>query len=251
MRMGRTRIGFGITVGLVTALTVGVAVRGFARVNGGGTPATDCLIALEGVDAGAIANRVECSDCDPTCDTDGQANGSCTFHVAACVNVPGVTGCTPTALKKAKVTPASVRILAPTDLSGGSACGAFTDVVVKLKNRGKKAGKRKVRLNAATASTPRQKDIDDVFFVCLPSTGSCGPSTTTTVAPTTTTTSVSTTSTTAVSSSTTSTTTTTTTTTTTVAPTTSTTTTTTSSTTTTTVYGSPSRAFLTPGDLLD
>lgn len=173
MRMGRTRIGFGIAVGLVTALTMGVAVRGFARVNGGGSTATDCLIALEGVDAGTTPNRVECADCDPRCDKDRQANGSCTFHVAACVNVPGVTGCTPAALKKAKATPAVLGIPAPTDLSGGSACGAFTDVVVKLKNRGKKPGKRKVRLKAQTASTPRQKDIDNVLLVCLPSTGSC------------------------------------------------------------------------------
>src|SRR2546428_2062124 len=55
----------------------------------------ECLIAFDGVAAGAGSERVFCRDGDPHCDVDGAVDGHCTFHVRLCVNVRGVAGCRP------------------------------------------------------------------------------------------------------------------------------------------------------------
>jgi len=53
----------------------------------------ECLIAFDGVAAGAGSQRVFCRDGDPHCDVDGAVDGHCTFDVRLCVNVRGVAGC--------------------------------------------------------------------------------------------------------------------------------------------------------------
>src|SRR5262245_55108609 len=53
---------------LVLAL-LAPATPGAARAPGGGNPATDCYAEFDGVSA----NRVVCSDGDPSCDSDGAA----------------------------------------------------------------------------------------------------------------------------------------------------------------------------------
>ena len=175
--MRRLRVGTLLGLVLALALGLGLVARSFGRVAGGGPPATDCYIELDGVDS--TTNRVECTDCDPGCDRDGvtQPNGSCTFRVAACLNQPGIAACTPTALKKAKVSPKKLGIEVPSDLSGGSVCGAFTDVVVKAKK------KRKLRLFAKAAGKPAKKDVDTIVLLCKPQQGACPTTTTTTTQP--------------------------------------------------------------------
>src|SRR3989442_8975632 len=66
---------------------------------------TECLIGFAGVpDVDKDGGLITCTDCDPTCDTDGvaSANQSCTFHLQACVN-RAEGSCTGTALKRVKV----------------------------------------------------------------------------------------------------------------------------------------------------
>src|SRR5689334_158836 len=82
-------------------------------------------------------NHVTCMDGDPTCDTDGQCQGSCKFFIQLCVNQTNVTGCTPSAFKR----PANVKgKLLPVPVTTGveAACGDAMPIEVPLKNRGKK-----------------------------------------------------------------------------------------------------------------
>src|SRR5258706_10582241 len=64
---------------------------GDCSVPGGGSTSFDCLVEYDGVtpnDPPSLPKRVKCTDGDPTCDTDGLANGSCRFRVSACINNP-------------------------------------------------------------------------------------------------------------------------------------------------------------------
>src|SRR5437867_13309500 len=65
---------------------------------GGGTgpPSTDCFLGWSGLPS----LTATCTDGD-ACDADCRADGVCTFPFAACINVPGVTGCTPATLDAA------------------------------------------------------------------------------------------------------------------------------------------------------
>src|SRR5262245_24496131 len=166
----------GVAVLLVAGMAVGLANRSSAgTVPGGGKPATDCYIGLnvDGVTVPPNTNRVECNECDPSCDADGAANGSCTFRVAACTNIV-VPGCTGVPLKKAKVTPTSLNIKPPSDLSNpNSACGSFVNVTVPTKSRGTKPGKRVLTLFAQRDQKPRLKDKEKITLVCIPSNGVC------------------------------------------------------------------------------
>src|SRR5437899_2161589 len=64
---------------------------------------TECLVSFAGVPAGdENGGTITCTDCDPSCDTDGANNGSCTFKLSVCANEAGGT-CTATALQPIKV----------------------------------------------------------------------------------------------------------------------------------------------------
>src|SRR5213593_2693470 len=60
-------------------------------VAGGGPAATDCFVAW------SAATTITCVDGD-ACDLDGAADGVCTLGLQACINVPGLSPCTPSAL---------------------------------------------------------------------------------------------------------------------------------------------------------
>lgn len=65
-------------------------------IGGGGSKATDCLVALQ-VDANfplTDPRQVRCTDGDPTCDDDGLVNGACALRVAICVNSTFNPACT-------------------------------------------------------------------------------------------------------------------------------------------------------------
>src|SRR5690349_6114862 len=99
-----------VTIPAVFALSalLGWAGSSWAFYAGGGKkPENDCLIGYNGVSESQITlegkkqNKpvFRCTDCDPSCDMDGQntPNGSCTFSLGVCLNQSGVEGCTPAA----------------------------------------------------------------------------------------------------------------------------------------------------------
>src|SRR5689334_18281648 len=164
---------------LVVAVAGAVVATAFGIVGAApDTGANDCLIGLE--DAHGVQTSITCTDGDPSCDADGASNGSCTFSIKACVNVPGVSGCSAHSIKKAKVTPPSLGITV-TPNGSSSACGSFTNVVVKLKKKGKKPGKKAIKANAISADKPPARDRDKLSLTCNPCTsGNCGGGGTTT-----------------------------------------------------------------------
>ena len=135
-----------------------------ARLPGGDDPATDCLAELE-LRESTREPVIECTDCDPSCDRDGVAgaNGSCTFAVALCLN-QSAPGCTPRALDRVRARPRTAFVVPPLD---SSACGAFTDVVVKTRKRGSLPGRKRLRVTARS-TPPRQRDRNMVRLVCQP-----------------------------------------------------------------------------------
>ena len=152
----------------------------------------DCLLNFEGVpDNATQGGAVSCDDCNPACDTDGEAtaNKACTFNIRACANQPG-TGCTAADLKKVKVKKVNgsckVTGLKFTPQGTSSVCGSFTGVVVKTKKNGRKPGKCKIKISAQSTTKPRQKDNDVLTLTCEPQTATSCPTTTTTTTPTTT-----------------------------------------------------------------
>lgn len=191
---------------LALAACVALASPSHALFAGGGKDATkgnDCLIAFDGIDDDDVtlvgkAQTVECTDCDPACDTDGvaEANGSCTFQIGACINQGGIDGCTPpagldraSASAKVKGVKGKIVIEVP-QLLDGSACGAVLDLEVPLKEKkGEfKDGKGSVSLraslkkNKAEGIDKARSDKDVVKLVCkpLPAGESCPAVTTTT-----------------------------------------------------------------------
>ena len=147
-------------------------------------PANDCLVGLQNADSVTITTDQTCSDGDPTCDADGAADGTCTFHIRGCVNLPGVSGCELRPIKKVKfAAPHSKDKVVVTPISGqaSSVCGSFIDFHVPLKKKGTKPGKRKIIANVSADVKPRgqNKDKDKVTFNCNPGTG--GSTTTTTL----------------------------------------------------------------------
>src|SRR5205814_5056018 len=111
--------------GFAGVLVAGVALA--TLVPGGGAKSSDCYIELDvfGV-TDPTKNHITCTDGDPTCDTDGKCDGTCTFSMAVCVNETNVSGCTPTTLRRTPVVSQKLRANLPTIHGTDSACGAFT-----------------------------------------------------------------------------------------------------------------------------
>ena len=161
-----------------------------ALVPGGGKPAADCYGAFDVRGADGSSRRVTCVDGDPTCDVDGQCQGSCTFEVAVCLNQT-LPGCTPQPLRRpAKVKGATLAM--PTAQDATPICGAPGPVEVRLRGRRQtKPRAKKVKLTVVTTGSPA-KDGDVVVLRCEPRREEPCPATTTTTTtvpiPTTTTT---------------------------------------------------------------
>jgi len=142
-----------------------------------------CYAEFDVTGATDIKNHQSCTDGDPTCDTDGQCQNTCTFFVQLCVNQTNVTGCTPSAFKK----PVRVKghlLPVPVTTGAEAACGDAMPITVPLKARGHKhiitTRKLEVRANT-TGSPPREKFF--LFLTCKPRTDECpapGSTTTTT-----------------------------------------------------------------------
>ena len=130
------------TVALV--LLLGARTAG-AVVLGGGLPSTDCTVAFEGVDATVGDSGVVCVDGDPSCDTDGVADGVCHFDVKLCTAVPS-NDCVPAQITSIAVT--GLPLEAPVVPSLGEACGAPVTVSVPV--------------DTATGATVLARDMGDL-----------------------------------------------------------------------------------------
>ena len=145
------------------------------QVSGGGSAQTDCYARFEvrvPASAAVSTQQIECMDGDAACDNDGECTDSCRFPVALCLNQPGdgspcVPPYPPDALRAVNVRPA--RFALPVPPLDSSVCGAFTDVVVKLRRggRGRRPGKATIRVNAMSSSRPR-RDRNQLWLRCLP-----------------------------------------------------------------------------------
>jgi hypothetical protein len=135
---------------------------------GGGPAASDCLIQWSGVPS----LNLSCSDGDPSCDTDGQAQGTCTFGLQACINVPAGT-CTPIALAgPPSVTPSNSAVaqalggaLAALDPTAAGCTAPGLAVPVKVSLAGLKPGRARL---AVTAVASGKRDRDRLKLICLP-----------------------------------------------------------------------------------
>jgi hypothetical protein len=179
--VSRRGAGFLIVVGVGVAATLSLVTRSVAHVGGGTNPATDCFASLEGIES----NPANCTDCDPSCDMDGVAtpNNSCTFKLQLCVNdVEAGGSCQATTLKKVKVSPKKIG-LTVTPNGTAEVCGPETSVVVNLKKKGKKSGRKKFTVLAQSDS--KQKDKNKFQLTCNPNPpGQPCPTTSTTTTPT-------------------------------------------------------------------
>jgi hypothetical protein len=169
-----------VAVPVVALLSV-LTVRSFATILPGGGPLphgssvrTDCFVYAEM--QGTLAVRqdkyIDCTDGDPTCDRDGQCNGSCTFRARICTGQPDPSHCTyPHVLDSLHINK-QCPMTGPATLTG-SVCGAFVDFDVPLTRKG---GRRNLRCQAsarAEASVRPRLDRDVFVFSCLPRTGPC------------------------------------------------------------------------------
>ena len=144
----------------------------------GGSGSTDCYLEFDGgTCSGTFHGKpsIECVDGDPSCDTDGQANGVCTFSITVCEAQTDVSGCTPQALKKIKKLPLTVKVnLPPTGVSTPT-CASPTTITVKLKGKKHKPAHKKIGVLAIASDGTKDKNI---FFL-----GCSGSTTSTTMPP--------------------------------------------------------------------
>lgn len=171
MRSPKLGIRISISLAALLAALAGSAPRALAVMDA----TTECLFEFGQVgDALVNGGALTCTDCDAACDADspGQANGTCTFNLTACLNQV-TQGCSAAAIKTSKVNPKKAN-LTPAD-----PCGNATGVVVKTKKQGKKAGK--LKLKAVVKSTDKRIDKDLLTLMCnpLPAGAACGTTTTT------------------------------------------------------------------------
>jgi hypothetical protein len=139
-----------------------------ACFGGGGPSSTDCFLAF-----GAAPGKViTCTDGDPTCDVDGQIDGTCTFGLTACTNV-SVGACSATPLDAAPVaiatgTGAEAFVAAVAGLStSAQSCTDPGLVKLTIANSATKLKPVKVTLRL-TAVAAGKKDKDTLKLVCNP-----------------------------------------------------------------------------------
>src|SRR6266852_8586584 len=172
-----------LAVALVLAMVfLAFVTRGVARAVMDAT--TECLSQFQGVPAGdENGGSLTCTDCDPSCDSDGVAtpNKMCTFQLQVCLNHAQGT-CTAANIKKVKVKGMGCKVtgLRPTPAGTSSLCGAFTGITVKTKKKGKKPGKCTIVVMASSKGKPKKVDKDKLLLTCNPQFAASCPSPTTT-----------------------------------------------------------------------
>jgi len=177
-----------VAAALAAMVGLGGALQVSARISGGKPAKSDCYVELDGVTQTKVHPNpiAECTDGDPTCDTDGACNQSCRFDVRVCIDQTDVPGCTPPTggLRRLDIKSKGTKPEAPADLTG-SACGAFVaiDVPLKTKNGGRKLVKNRQIITMIAKPQKGVKpptDVDKITLTCLPKPGGCAATTTTT-----------------------------------------------------------------------
>ena len=148
-----------------------------ARLRGGGTARTDCMLVLDLVAASGATrgHTFRCTDGDPACDADGTPNGVCALAARVCLDTPGVARCLPEPL-------AHAALLAPLPPLAGlaTAVAALTMPVgapetctpmsrVAVTTRGRRSGRLVLRTTASMVAGPT--DEDRLTLVCRPAPG--------------------------------------------------------------------------------
>jgi hypothetical protein len=155
-----------LVLSVLALASPGAAQTGtFARFLGGGPPATDCMLVTDV--AGTGGRRVaRCTDGDPSCDTDGVADGTCRFAVRVCLDAvdPARPRCHADVVTEVTATDAGLSAALgalPMPISLPDTCTTVVPVAVA---RSGARGRLAVALSAAMASGHR--DRDRVVFVC-------------------------------------------------------------------------------------
>jgi hypothetical protein len=153
---------------MLGAVVAGLPASARADFAGGKSAKSDCYIVYKGLTVTSGKNKVDCTDGDPLCDTDGAADGTCSFGFQACFNDPNVAGCTPSNVTEVVVNGATINT--PTLPTSENVCGDQSIVAVPLKQgkKGPKKGKLKLKVTATSISKPK-KDKDVIALGCLPS----------------------------------------------------------------------------------
>jgi cysteine-rich repeat protein len=166
------------------------------RIPGGGPGTTDCYAAWKidnpsnepRFDKRGINAKQTCRDNDPACDFDGGLVGSCTFHLAVCVNNTAASACEAARLQSWAIASPSAKValarpslgavraaleaaVVPTVVGSGdpNACSPNADVVVPLRptsSGGFKANKLKLKSRATVYSGA--VDTDGLQLRCEP-----------------------------------------------------------------------------------
>ncbi len=186
------RIALAVALATLTPKLAGAQYGGAPPSGGGPRVPSDCLVGLAGMASG---QAILCTDCDPSCDIDGSGvpDGSCTFRFQVCANLADVADCAPTALRTVTAKPRGILAagdLPPPPADASTVCGPPVEsLVVPTRKRGRKPGRKRIRLAARSQTAPRRADVDVFRFVCNPNPpgqacGTIATTTTTTIPPT-------------------------------------------------------------------
>ena len=130
------------------------------RVRGGGPVPTDCMLVTDVVGPASAAHgrTVRCADGDPSCDTDGRADGVCTLSARICLDGVGTARCQPEPVVHVQLLAPAPSLLPLAAAVGALAMPAETVdtctpmVGVSVTTRRRRAGKVVLRATADMAS---------------------------------------------------------------------------------------------------
>lgn len=155
---------------LVVALAAAVALASpaLARVQGGGPRSTDCFAEFDGITA-SRGTLVECTDGDPSCDTDGACDGTCEFLVRLCVNQCSTP---PISISRLRLKGPALEL--PALPATAATCGGYTSVRVPAAS-GRRRRKPKPTFKLTTFGRGMKLDRDKATLVCKARTDACPP----------------------------------------------------------------------------
>jgi hypothetical protein len=158
------------------------ASTGSARISGGGSKKGDCYAEFDGLTQTGKQQgkqRVDCHDGDPSCDSDGVVNNSCTFSPKVCLAQSDQSKCSPPAVSSLSTRRNTANLVTgPLDASNCAPASTVT-VPVKVKKNKKKPGQLKVTFIEQNAAGKPRQDVNTFFLRCLPCVGSSCTTTTT------------------------------------------------------------------------
>lgn len=172
---------WGLAATMIGVGVVGASLATAGLVGGGGNKRSDCYASWDVRGITVPSERVRqnrqvlCTDGEP-CDTGPCGDGICNMQVKQCWNQPdpNIPSCTPPAGLDSLRVQGGLNVQIPQLLQGASCLGAFVDVEVPTRNRGRRPGKRNFRVTAkAPRGTRPRTDPDNFQLQCLPRTVAC------------------------------------------------------------------------------